>query len=635
MKHKVLFLLFGFFSSFFASVVFAQDVRFPFQIVEIEKYYDNSGYVNYEKDNPSFSLDNYAFVGKKANSTSTKNTFRLICAFNISDIVDNATITSAKLYWKGVSYSVESVSTIDIQIKEFPSTSISSFAEAQWSAIDNADELQTEGVPNYNEVFVGEIPLNSDFLTYIKNSLSSDILYLSFRGVDESNFGTNLNTHYCDFKTSSNASVEEGIGIKITFTVPVTTVNLTAKNDMNGWNGGNIGVGINTSATSKPSPYPINNVNIGNIINLQAYENQSYSGYNWIWNDTEAPNEKSEWRREIGGNSTPISNNQSTPYTVASNDNGANLIGKLKKVCNLTFTNSFNGISTTGSIKVNGTTVSAPTAQYSVVEGNTIQVEAIPQTYNDIKYTFSHWSDNNSTTNPRTITASSHANFTAVYVGTAIFTNYGINNRNLHSNTYIQGQQQFVTLYWNLHQSPNVTQYKVRRGANINGTTTWSIIATLGGTTTSYVDNTFDLASSKYTGSIIMYDVKAYYSPDQTLSANESITVYGNYAEVNKAIVGDSILIEMPAIDDFALESNYPNPFNPTTQISYQLPENSFVNLVVYNVIGQKVAELVNQEQTSGKYTVKFDASNLPSGVYIYKLQAGEFSDVKKMLLTK
>jgi hypothetical protein len=132
-----------------------------------------------------------------------------------------------------------------------------------------------------------------------------------------------------------------------------------------------------------------------------------------------------------------------------------------------------------------------------------------------------------------------------------------------------------------------------------------------------------------------MYDVKAYYSPDQTLSVNEAIIVYGNYAEVNKAIVGDSILIEMPAIEDFALESNYPNPFNPTTQISYQLPENSFVNLVVYNVIGQKVAELVNQEQTSGKYTVKFDASNLPSGVYIYKLQAGEFSDVKKMLLTK
>ena len=393
---------------------------------------------------------------------------------------------------------------------------------------------------------------------------------------------------------------------------------------------------INVDGNEKPNGFDAIKLS-GENIALGAIDQPASDGYNYVWNSN--GNYDSDWGRKDENGISFVglegSNNRNYNYTVQSDDNGASIQARLRKVCNLTFTNSFNGISSTGSIKVNGTTVSAPTAQYSVVDGNTIQVEAIPQTYNDIKYTFSHWSDDNSTTNPRTITANSHANFTAVYVGTAIFTNYGINNRNLHSNTYNPRMQQFVTLYWNLHQSPNVTQYKVRRGANINGTTTWSIIATLGGTTTSYVDNTFDLASSKYTGSIIMYDVKAYYSPDQTLSANESITVYGNNAEVNKAIVGDSILIEMPAIEDFALNSNYPNPFNPTTQISYQLPENSFVNLVVYNVVGQKVAELVNQNQTSGKYTVKFNASNLPSGVYIYKLQAGDFSDVKKMLLTK
>jgi len=91
----------------------------------------------------------------------------------------------------------------------------------------------------------------------------------------------------------------------------------------------------------------------------------------------------------------------------------------------------------------------------------------------------------------------------------------------------------------------------------------------------------------------------------------------------------------LPAINEYALNSNYPNPFNPTTQISYQIPENSFVNLVVYNALGQKVAELVNQNQSVGQYSVKFDASNLPSGIYIYKLQTDNFSDVKKMLLTK
>lgn len=81
--------------------------------------------------------------------------------------------------------------------------------------------------------------------------------------------------------------------------------------------------------------------------------------------------------------------------------------------------------------------------------------------------------------------------------------------------------------------------------------------------------------------------------------------------------------------------SNYPNPFNPTTQISYQLPKDGFVNLVIYNSLGQEVAELVNQHHVSGKYSVQFNANNLPSGVYVYKLQVGEFSSVKKMLLTK
>ena len=110
--------------------------------------------------------------------------------------------------------------------------------------------------------------------------------------------------------------------------------------------------------------------------------------------------------------------------------------------------------------------------------------------------------------------------------------------------------------------------------------------------------------------------------------------VESNYSNEFEIVIV-SINSEIGIPNKFELFQNYPNPFNPSTQISYQLPENSFVNLVVYNSLGQKVEELVNQEQTSGKYSVKFDASNLPSGVYIYKLQAGEFSSVKKMLLTK
>ncbi len=85
----------------------------------------------------------------------------------------------------------------------------------------------------------------------------------------------------------------------------------------------------------------------------------------------------------------------------------------------------------------------------------------------------------------------------------------------------------------------------------------------------------------------------------------------------------------------FNLSQNYPNPFNPSTQITYQLPENSFVDIVVYNSIGQLVAKLINNYQAKGNYTISFDATNLPSGIYIYKLNAGDFSASRKMLVAK
>jgi len=88
-------------------------------------------------------------------------------------------------------------------------------------------------------------------------------------------------------------------------------------------------------------------------------------------------------------------------------------------------------------------------------------------------------------------------------------------------------------------------------------------------------------------------------------------------------------------IYSFNLEQNYPNPFNPVTRINYQIPERSLVSLKVYDVLGNEIATLVNEEKPAGYYEIEFNAANLPSGIYFYKLRAGEFVETKKMVLLR
>ncbi|KAA0242208.1 MAG: T9SS C-terminal target domain-containing protein [Ignavibacteriae bacterium] len=85
----------------------------------------------------------------------------------------------------------------------------------------------------------------------------------------------------------------------------------------------------------------------------------------------------------------------------------------------------------------------------------------------------------------------------------------------------------------------------------------------------------------------------------------------------------------------FHLNQNYPNPFNPSTTISFLVPNEEFVSLKVYNSLGEEVAELVNETKPAGNYSVTFDASELTSGIYFYKLSAGDFTQTKKMIYLK
>jgi len=87
--------------------------------------------------------------------------------------------------------------------------------------------------------------------------------------------------------------------------------------------------------------------------------------------------------------------------------------------------------------------------------------------------------------------------------------------------------------------------------------------------------------------------------------------------------------------EKFELYQNYPNPFNPVTNIKFNLSHNSKIRIDVYNIIGQHVATIIDKEIEAGFYNIPFDGSSLSSGVYIYRIQAQEFSQAKKMLLVK
>lgn len=85
----------------------------------------------------------------------------------------------------------------------------------------------------------------------------------------------------------------------------------------------------------------------------------------------------------------------------------------------------------------------------------------------------------------------------------------------------------------------------------------------------------------------------------------------------------------------FKLYQNYPNPFNPQTLIKYQIPSAGFVRISIYNLLGQEIAQLVNEYKEAGYYNVQFDGSRLSTGIYIYKITTGTFREMKKMVLLK
>lgn len=170
-----------------------------------------------------------------------------------------------------------------------------------------------------------------------------------------------------------------------------------------------------------------------------------------------------------------------------------------------------------------------------------------------------------------------------------------------------------VVLKWNTSTETNNSGFEVQKRTNNTGWTKVAFVKGAGTTTEArsytYVDNN-------------VLNAKTYYRLKQV--------DYNGSFEYSDVVEVDAI---MPS--DYALDQNFPNPFNPETTIKYALPQSGKVSLKVYNVVGKEVKTIVNRVQSAGTYSVSFDASELPSGVYFYELKADNYRSVKKMVLMK
>jgi hypothetical protein len=150
---------------------------------------------------------------------------------------------------------------------------------------------------------------------------------------------------------------------------------------------------------------------------------------------------------------------------------------------------------------------------------------------------------------------------------------------------------------------------------------------------------TLSMADSLIESSITDLSGRVTFTADLDPSFIYNISVVKPGFTVSRGYLSGSIVTDVednqPLPGSFALAQNYPNPFNPSTQIDFSLPSRATVSLTIYNLLGQVVAVPVNAEMAAGDHTIIWNAENLSAGVYLYRLNAGMFSETKKMLLLK
>ncbi|MBI5476099.1 MAG: T9SS type A sorting domain-containing protein [Ignavibacteriales bacterium] len=237
---------------------------------------------------------------------------------------------------------------------------------------------------------------------------------------------------------------------------------------------------------------------------------------------------------------------------------------------------------------VNGIVVKNPD-QASYNYGTTVTLTATPNQ----GYTFTGWTgDATSSTNPLTVTMNGNKNITA---------NFAINR-------------------YAVALTANPTN-----GGTVSGSGTYDH-----GSSVTVIATAKNIAGSKF--QFINWTENG---SEVSKNSSYTFTIIANRNLVANFLDITSVKDEGGIPAKFILSQNYPNPFNPTTKIQFSIPKRIYVKLNIYNVLGQEIVMLVDNELSASTYSVDFDATELPNGIYFYKIQAGEFVQTKKMILTK
>ncbi|MCL6097406.1 MAG: T9SS type A sorting domain-containing protein [Bacteroidetes bacterium] len=306
-----------------------------------------------------------------------------------------------------------------------------------------------------------------------------------------------------------------------------------------------------------------------------------------------------------------------------------NYIANFKKQYNITFSG--------GSVTINYQTYQS-NETYHAREGLTFQTTANPKIENSMYEVLSYWKKGNDIVgydNPHSFLPNDHANYTIVYTALKPTNDY----RNQHFNDTVGA---CVKVKWDKHPLDNsqIKKYSIFRKVRHNGVTGNEVqigtVTANGSSNYSFVDYDY-IITSGYTD-LLFYDVRAFYDPDNdgtgVYSDADFISIFGELFSINQNNNQLVSALNSEKPENYSL-SNYPNPFNPATTISYQLPKDGFVTIKVFDMLGKEIATLINENKSAGYYNIDFDARKLTSGVYIYTISANGFIQSKKMLLMK